>query len=176
MASRIDFCSKFIALAVVIALTVPSTDAFYHISPPRRMTHLKYGDNEINNDFQHLTALTQTEQWLNSAVPDNMLRKEVSYVVENGPSASQVVSGIWDRLSQVREQGDAYAAKARKAAAESDGKVKPAPYRSTLVVVCPGCLDIVEDFRLFDDMVQAINESRWGIQYPTPSQYPPTTF
>ena len=146
---------------VIINFTLLSVDAFYHLSPTRLKhgTRLKYGGNDVNNDLQHLAALTTTEQWLTKAVPDNMIRKEVSYVVENGSSPSQVVSGIWDRLSQSREQGDAYAEKARKAATESAEGGKPAPYRSTLVIVCPGCKEM-EDFHLFDDIVQTINESR----------------
>ena len=46
-----------------------------------------------------------------------------------------------------------------QASIASDSGGAPAPYRSTLVVVCPGCTSL-EDFNLFDDVVQTINESR----------------
>ena len=83
------------------------------------------------------------------------MRKEVSYVIENGSDPSSVISGIWNRLSQVKEQGEAYAEKAKNT--QSSGpNGKPPPYRSTLVVVCPNCEEI-GDFPLFDDVV----EVRW---------------
>jgi len=91
--------------------------------------------NESGSGHNAWAVLANTEKWISStlestasnsgfaaaAANNPYARKEVSYVCENQSSSSMIVAGIFRRLKESREQGEAHG-EAEVERAESLGK------------------------------------------------------
>jgi uncharacterized membrane protein len=130
-----------------------------------------------SSSFNAYTVLSKTEEWISNTlstananankaaaannIPNNpYARKEVSYSCEN-PQTSPIliVSDLFRRLKEAREQGQTHAVQEeqRKQEQKISSEYKPTTFRQTHVIVIPGHF---ETFHTFDHLIQAINQAR----------------
>ncbi|KAL7466211.1 hypothetical protein ACHAXS_006501 [Conticribra weissflogii] len=96
-----------------------------------------------------------------SSTDNPYARKEVSYVCETGDDLAVVVGGIFRRIREAREKGENHGKSVeQQIASAGDGSYTPTTMRQTNVVVIPNCEELSSSFRVFDELVQAINQAR----------------
>ncbi|GMH55933.1 hypothetical protein TrLO_g15808 [Triparma laevis f. longispina] len=118
--------------------------------PVRSKTSLSYdSEGSSNFDLGSLTALTSTETWLTSAIPEGHLRKEVSYSLESTTSPCTLISHLFTRITSQTKLGSSHST--------NYPSTSIPPYRSTMMVVCP---NVFEEFEEFNRVVKTVMEVR----------------
>ncbi|GMH83750.1 hypothetical protein TL16_g09704 [Triparma laevis f. inornata] len=116
----------------------------------RSKTSLSYdSEGSSNFDLGSLTALTSTETWLTSAIPEGHLRKEVSYSLESTTSPCTLISHLFTRITSQTKLGSSHST--------NYPSTSIPPYRSTMMVVCP---NVFEEFEEFNRVVKTVMEVR----------------
>lgn len=113
------------------------------------------------------TVLATTEKWISSTLSacgtetgNPYTRKEVSYVCETNAEAAMIVAGVFRRIKEAREKGEAHGV-LQEELKESKGEgYEPRTFRQTQVVVIPTNKALESSFPLFDKLVEAINQAR----------------
>jgi len=116
------------------------------------------------------SALSNTERWISetlsasspggSNIGNPYARKEVSYVCETSDEVASVVSGVFRRLREARELGDAHGNAEEKRLNDRGPEYMPGTLRQTHVVVIPSNEELSGSFSVFDTLIQRINVAR----------------
>lgn len=130
--------------------------------------HDSSSDPPNENNGSVWSALANTERWISETLnragvkgkSNPYSRKEVGYVCEYSDTMELVVAGIYRRLREVRELGENHAEIEKERKATLGDNFKPRTFRQTFVVIMPFCKEIVDSFPVFDNLINAINNSR----------------
>lgn len=130
----------------------------------RTSTRLFYDFQRDSPNDNVWNVLTNTEKWISNTLQDAkqagnpLSRKEVSYVCETSEDAALVLSGIFRKLKEARELGEAHGEEQEDLIAENE-HYERTTLRQTQVVVIPST-DEFASFTVFDQVVNAINNAR----------------
>mmetsp|Transcript_13146 Transcript_13146/g.29972 ORF Transcript_13146/g.29972 Transcript_13146/m.29972 type:complete len:469 (+) Transcript_13146:82-1488(+) len=146
-----------------------------HYKEPSRDRSTSDGPDAGSSSADAFAVLANTERWISDTLdktnkatkklhyadekPKNnpYSRKEVTYVCETGTDLCAVVGGIFRRVREARELGEAHG-KGVEARLDESSQA-PTTMRQTQLCVIPNCEEIAK-FHPFDMLVQSINQAR----------------
>mmetsp|Transcript_14432 Transcript_14432/g.20338 ORF Transcript_14432/g.20338 Transcript_14432/m.20338 type:complete len:484 (-) Transcript_14432:257-1708(-) len=128
-----------------------------------------YNNPSSNNMW---TVLSTTERWISDTLlglnqgggvgggKNPYARKEVSYVCEMTDEGAMTVAGIFRRLREARELGQTHGMGEEDRLLERGESYQPGTLRQTQVIVIPNYGEMLDNFNVFDNLVQVINQAR----------------
>ncbi|OEU12204.1 hypothetical protein FRACYDRAFT_244462 [Fragilariopsis cylindrus CCMP1102] len=113
--------------------------------------------------------LSNTEKWISQTLADAqkgkkenpLSRKEVSYVCETSKDPAMILANIFRKVKEARQLGESHGQDQEELIDEKgEEKHQRSTLRQTQVVVIPANEELIQDFKVFDALIEAINQAR----------------
>mmetsp|Transcript_19926 Transcript_19926/g.30783 ORF Transcript_19926/g.30783 Transcript_19926/m.30783 type:complete len:485 (-) Transcript_19926:257-1711(-) len=154
----------------------PKTPAFRTVSRSRSSLVMYEPSNDppYNNPGSNnmWSVLSNTERWISETLTslnqgggigggqNPYARKEVSYVCEMTDEGAMTVAGVFRRLREARELGETHGMAEEDRLLERGESYQPGTLRQTQVIVIPNYIEMMDNFAMFDNLIQVINTAR----------------
>lgn len=113
------------------------------------------------------SVLANTEKWISETLAASETsngnpysRKEVNYVCETNEESAMIAANLFKRLREARELGQQHGESEEDHKADQGPSYRPHTLRQTQVMVIPGNKILSENFKVFDDFINAVNAAR----------------